>query len=346
LAFDVTKKEKLRSLAFIQGELTDLHIHVGASVAPHIMWSIAHQQGLRLPVRDYWEFLDLITVSDARVHSVDDYLDILHRWTEKIQSSPAAMERCVYEIIGKEYRGANVTRIELRFNPMKRNLGGERDLDHIIHASIRGMEQACLEYECEAGLILCLAREFSYDLNAILVEKAIRYRDRGVVGIDMAGPEKNPFEKDATLVERYASLMGKARAAGLGVTIHTGETEHTGADGVATVVRRLRPDRIGHGIQATRSEEAMRLLREENVTLEVCPSSNLWCKTLRDEAHLRETLRAFVERRVPFTINTDGTHLLKTNMLQELQRLHAGEILSEDEINATIAHARRASFVK
>ena len=84
MAFDVTKKEKLRTLAFVQGELTDLHIHVGASVAPHTMWSIAHQQGLRLPVRNYWEFLDLITVSTDKVWSVEDYLDILHRWTEKI----------------------------------------------------------------------------------------------------------------------------------------------------------------------------------------------------------------------------------------------------------------------
>ena len=343
--FDVTKKEKLRTLSFIDSELTDLHIHVGASVAPHIMWGIAHQQGLRLPVRNYWEFLDLITVSADKVHSVDDYLQILHKVTEKIQSSPHAMERCVYEIIGKEYRGANVTRIELRFNPMKRNLGGERDLDHILHASLRGMEQACLEYSCEAGIIVCLAREFSYDLNAILVEKAIKYRDRGVIAIDVAGPEANPWEKDATLMERYAGLFARARAAGLRITMHTGETEHTGHEGVAAVVRKLKPDRIGHGVQAHRSVETMKLLREENVTLEVCPSSNLWCKTVRDMDHLREVLRLFLDNGVPFTINTDGTHLLKTNMLGELKLLHENKILSEDEICATIARSKAVSFI-
>jgi adenosine deaminase len=345
VSFDVTKKEKLRSLSFIESELTDLHIHVGASVAPHIMWSIAHQQGLRLPVRNYWEFLDLITVSSDKVHSVDDYLQILHKVTEKIQSSPSAMERCVYEIIGKEYRGSNVTQIELRFNPMKRNLGGERDLDHIIHASLRGMEQACLEYSCSAGIIVCLAREFTYDLNAILVEKAIRYRDRGVVAIDIAGPEAKPLEKDPALIERYASLFQRARDAGLRVTIHTGETPHTGPDGVAAVVRKLKPDRIGHGVQAHHSVETMKLLREENITLEVCPSSNLWCKTVDSLDHLRGVLRAFLENRVPFTINTDGTHLLKTNLLQELKLLHENKILSEGEINAAIARSREACFI-
>ena len=80
--------------------------------------------------------------------------------------------------------------IELRFNPMKRNLDSELDLDHIIHAALRGMDRACLEYDVKAGLIFCLAREFKAELNEIMVEKAIKYRNRGVVGIDLAGSEK------------------------------------------------------------------------------------------------------------------------------------------------------------
>ena len=91
-----------------------------------------------------------------------------------------AIERSVYEVIGKEYRGSRVTQIELRFNPMKRNLGGERDLDHIIHAALRGMDRATLEYGSRVGLIFCLAREFPFELNEILVRKAARYRAQSV----------------------------------------------------------------------------------------------------------------------------------------------------------------------
>jgi len=94
------------------------------------MWSIAHSQGYRLPTKDYFEFVELITVNPKKVKSLDDYLKILHDVTEKIQSSPSAIERSVYEIIGKEYRGSLVGRIELRFNPMKRNLHGERPRPH------------------------------------------------------------------------------------------------------------------------------------------------------------------------------------------------------------------------
>ena len=240
-------------------ELVDLHIHVGAAVAPHVLWEIAHDHGFKLPVRTYPEFQDLVYADPDRVKSLDGYLDILHRWTERIQSSPAAIERSVYSIIGKEYRSSRVSTIELRFNPMKRNLGGERDLDHIITAALHGMERACLAYGVRAGLIFCLAREFDYALNDIIVRKAERYRDRGVVGIDLAGPEQHTLEFGGD-VDRYHDLFARARAAGLGTTIHTGETSHTGADGVVAVLEKLQPDRIGHGIAAARNEELMQRL--------------------------------------------------------------------------------------
>ena len=192
-------------------ELADLHIHVGAAVAPHILWSIAHDQGFKLPVQTYWEFRDLVTAKPETVSSLADYLAILHHWTEKIQSSPAAIERSVYEVIGKEFRSSGVSLIELRFNPMKRNLGGERDLDHIIHAALRGMDRACLEYGVRAGLIFCLAREFSLELNEILVKKAVKYKSRGVVGIDLAGPESHTLELGHE-VAGYGDLFARARA--------------------------------------------------------------------------------------------------------------------------------------
>src|SRR5581483_7791151 len=143
-------------------ELTDLHIHVGGAVAPHVLWAIAHDLGFKLPVKSYWDFCDLVYADPKKVASLGDYLEIMHLWTEKIQSSPSAIERSVYEVIGKEYRGSRVTQIELRFNPAKRNLNSELDLDHIIHAALRGMDRAMLEYGVKAGLIFCLAREFDH----------------------------------------------------------------------------------------------------------------------------------------------------------------------------------------
>jgi len=308
------------------------------------MWSIAHQQGFKLPVKDYWEFVDLITINPRKVHSLDDYLRILHEWTERIQSSPAAIERSVYEIIGKEYRSSRVEQIEVRFNPMKRNLSGERDLDHIIHAAIRGMDRACLEYGINAGLIFCLAREFDADLNQILLEKAIKYASRGVIGIDLAGTETDPMELNES-AEKYAAMFGRARDAGLGTTIHTGETTATSGEGVVAVVEKIRPDRIGHGVRAAYSEEAMKRLVDTGTVLEICPTSNLHTRAVRHLEEFKFILGTFLELGVAFTINTDGTYLCGTNLRREFALLTDSGVLSPDEAETIRLRAFEASFL-
>ncbi len=325
-------------------DLIDLHIHVGGAVAPHILWSIAHQQGYKLPVRSYWEFVELVTARGDKVKSLEDYLQILHRWTEKIQSSPAAIERSVYEIIGKEYRGSRVTQLELRFNPMKRNEGGERDLDHIIHAAIRGMDRASLEYGVKTCLIFCLAREFDHKLNSILVEKAIKYRSRGVRGIDLAGTEKLAHELDENEVPKYRDLYARARAAGLGTTVHTGETRSTNGEGVIAVLEQLEPARIGHGIRAAYNEDAMKLLRERGTVLEICPSSNLQTRAVDGVSELKHILRTFLDRGVKFTINTDGPYLLDTDMKTEVELLRRNEVLTDEQVDQCLRWAEEASF--
>jgi adenosine deaminase len=309
-------------------ELIDLHIHVGGAVAPHVLWSLAHSQGFKLPTKNYFEFVEMITARPETVRNLDDYLKIMHNWTEKIQSSPMAIERSIYEVIGKEYRGSRVTQIELRFNPMKRNLDSTLDLDHIIHAALRGMDRAMLEYDVKAGLIFCLAREFDHRLNSIILEKAIKYRHRGVVGIDLAGTETRAIELDVAQVGAYEDLFARARAAGLKTTVHTGETTGTGAEGVIAVVDRLRPHRIGHGIRAAYDESAMRLLREQDVVLELCPTSNLQTRAVSGVEELRHIIQTFLDRGVKFTLNTDGPYLLDTDMEHEVALVEQHAIMT------------------
>lgn len=93
-----------RALPGLPEWLTELHLHVGGAVAPHILWEMAHAQGMKLPVRGFFEFVDLVTATPDKVRSLEDYLDILHTWTERIQSGPHSVERAVYEVFAKEYR--------------------------------------------------------------------------------------------------------------------------------------------------------------------------------------------------------------------------------------------------
>src|SRR6266536_3379211 len=285
----------------LEGEgLAELHTHLGGSVASDILWSLAHEQGIALPVKDYWEFERLVTVSDPRGVAGLDGLDEIYHWTELIQSSPLAVERSVHGAIGGAYRSQGITTLELRFNPMKRNRGGERDLDHIILAAVRGLDRASLEYpQVRAGLILMMDRTFSAEQNSIIVEKAIHWSDRGVVG----------------------------RA-------ETGE-----------VVEVLRPDRIGHGILAAGDDELMGALREQEIVLEICPTSNLLTKALPDEDAIRDTFRTFVDHGVQFTIATDGPEMMRTHLRDELDLLRRIGALDEDELADANRRGHEASFL-
>ena len=193
--------------------LAELHTHLGGSVATDIMWSLAHEQGIALPTRDFWEFDRIVTVSDPRGVPDLDSLDRIYHLTELIQSSPLAVERSVHAAIGGAYRSQRITTLELRFNPMKRNRGGERDLDHIILAAIRGLDRASLEYpQVRAGLILMMDRTFTADQNMVIVEKAIRYAPRGDRRRRHRRPAAWGTRYDYTQIREHVELRARRRA--------------------------------------------------------------------------------------------------------------------------------------
>ena len=276
--------------------LAELHTHLGGSVSADILWTLAHEQGIALPVKDYWDFERLVTVSDPRGVPDLDALDKIYHWTELIQSSPLAVEVSVHAAIGGAYRSQGITTLELRFNPMKRNRGGERDLDHIILAAIRGLDRASLEYpQVRAGLILMMDRTFTPHQNEIIV---------GEEGGD----------------------VGRAE--------------------IGEVLEVLRPDRIGHGILAAGDEELMRELRDAEVVLEICPTSNLLTKALADEPAVREVFRTFIDHSVRFTIATDGPEMMHTHLRDEFDLLLRLGALTQEELDEANARGHDASFVR
>ena len=325
--------------------LAELHTHLGGSVSSDILWTLAHEQGIALPVKDYWDFDRLVTVSDPRGVPNLDALDEIYHWTELIQSSPLAVEVSVHAAIGGAYRSQGITTLELRFNPMKRNRGGERDLDHIILAAIRGLDRASLEYpQVRAGLILMMDRTFSARQNEIIVEKAIRWASRGIVGVDIAGPRPGGTRYDYRAVQ---PMVETARDAGLGVTIHVGEEGgDMGREEIAEVLEVLRPDRIGHGILAAGNDSLMRDLRDAEVVLEICPTSNLLTKALPDQDAVREVFRTFVDHDVRFTIATDGPEMMRTHLRDEFELLLRTGALSREELAEANVRAHEASFVR
>ena len=333
---------------FAQDEpLAELHAHLGGGVDAATMWELAHEQGIKLPFDDYWSFAEAANVG-AGVAGLDG-LDRIYRLTELIQSSPEGVFRSVHSMLGGAYRSQRITTHEVRFNPAKRNRGGERDLDAIVMAAVHAADRAMLEYPIRAGVIVMMDRSFAYQLNAAVVERAVRFAGRGVVAIDMAGPRPAgaslPFDYSS-----LAPLIGRARDAGLGVTFHAGE-EGVNAPDPSPYLAELRQvvdlgvDRIGHGIIAAWDSRLARRIAERGIVLEVCPTSNVKTRAVRNEEQVAEAVYSLRAAGVEVVLATDGPEMIGTRLRAEYAMLVRLGAIGRDQAREMNARAHAVSFV-
>lgn len=316
-------------------DLVDLHLHLGSSSTPHFLWELAHEQGIRLSEKDYFTFIDSITIKEQTTY--DKYLKFFDL-TELIQSSTYAIEKAAHQAVSRAYRKGNIQTLEIRFNPMLRNRSGEHDLDKIIFGALVGMKRACMEYPVRAGLILMMDRRFTREQNDIIAGKAAKFATEGVVGLDIAGPINSSFH-----VDDIVEAVSVARGAGVKITIHTGEV--TPAAEMREVIEKLSPDRIGHGIRCVDDPGLMDLLREKRIALEVCPLSNLQTSAVKTWEEMNDIIQTLKKHKVPFTINSDGPELLGTSVREEFEVLLAKNILTADDIVDCTKTAKEVSFV-
>lgn len=320
--------------------LADLHAHLAASINPSIYWNIAHSQGFKLPQKSYQEFIDDVVLSPRKKTTMKEYFDtIYHPLLDKLSSGTFAVEKAVYESMSGAYRN-HITLIELRNNPMKHNNEGQQDLDYIILSQLRGMEKALLEYkELRAGLIFCLDRQFPKALNDVIIEKAIKYKRRGIVGIDFANYNTENFHfKD------YVQSIKKAKEAGLKVTVHSGETNDT--NDMWDAIEFIQPLRFGHGIKAAYDKKLMQELVKQDIVLEICPLSNIVTKAVENVEEMRFILRTFSENNVKFCINTDWPEIIENaHLAKQLEWIKEQDLLTDEQIKRCNEIAFASTFV-
>jgi adenosine deaminase len=318
-------------------DLVDLHLHLGAASTPHFLWELAHRQGVNVGEKDYWRFIKNVRLSaKTDHHSYLSFFDLI----ERIQSSVFAIEESVYQAISHQYRRADVTTVEIRFNPMLRNRGGEHDLDKIILAATVGMKRAMLDYPVKAGIILMMDRRFIPEINLVIAKKAVYFRKEGIVGVDLAGPidRRRNFS-----VDELIKPVELAKKAGLSVTIHTGEI--TPASEVWQVLTKLSPNRIGHGIHAADDDYLLEELRKKEIVLELCPTSNLHTRVVKNWKEMGKIIRRFLKAGVKININSDGPELLQTDVKKEMQKLIGKSILTISEAKKIVEVARQSTFI-
>lgn len=329
------------AIGFLEGvPMAELHAHMGFGVSSLMLWDLAHRQGLKLPTKNFREFQLLVNATET--YDYEAYL-MKYDLPELIQSSAEAIFAAVEYMVSAAFFKNNTRTFELRFNPLLRNRNGQIDVDYIIVFALQAMERVMLKFPIKAGIILEMDRRFDHDKNAHVVEKAIKYRHRGVIGVDVAGPVKRFEQSEQFRPGQVADLFAEARKAGLGLTFHTGEA--TGVDEMWEVVNEINPDRIGHGLAAVEDEGLLREIAKRGIVLENCPTSNLLTHTVNSYEHMREIFEKFEEFGVKYTINTDGAESLQTSLLEEYLRLVKNGVLDQNQLLKANQVAHEATFI-
>ncbi|MCX5786902.1 MAG: adenosine deaminase [Elusimicrobia bacterium] len=209
--------------------------------------------------------------------------------------TPQAVERMAYEAAMSEARH-NVRYLEVRFAPAL-NAGEGFSSDSALKAALKGLARAEKRSGVKTGDILCLLRPFAHvsrEQNEETVALAIRYKDRGVVAVDLAGDEA------AQPLSDFRGLFAKAKAAGLRLTVHAGETPRSRDLETALDIG---VDRIGHATLLASQPRLLRKFQERRPPIEVNLTSNLRTSAVKDLSG--HPVRQWYAAGVPVALSTD-----------------------------------------
>ncbi len=255
------------SLEFIQKlPKTDLHCHLDGSLRLDTILDLARHQGVTLPTADRTGLFELIYAGDV-CSSLDDYLKAFDI-TLSVMQTEEALERIAFELAEDAWR-ENVRYIEVRYAPMLHTRNGLR-LTQVVEAVLRGLRTAKRELGIRYGLILCGIRSMSAESSIRMAELCIAFKNRGVVGFDLAGSEVN---NPAKLHRQAFQLVIDNN---INCTAHAGEA--FGPDSIAQAIHKCGAHRIGHGTRLVENGDLLNYVNDHRIPLEVCPSSNLQTK--------------------------------------------------------------------
>jgi adenosine deaminase len=307
----------------------ELHLHLDGSLRVDTALELAHSRGVDAP-RD-WGGMFAALVAPARGASQAELLRAFDLPISLMQDAEA-LERVAYELV--EAKAADGVRyLELRWGPLLHIARGLPLADGIA-AVVRGGTLAGERYGVTVHFIATALRSHEPAANRRLAETAARFRDRGLTGFDLAGPEEafpDPLDhKDA---------FEAAREGRLGVTVHAGEW-----GGAAQVMRalELEPDRIAHGAPAIDDPILVRHLIARGVTLDLCPSSNVQAGVVTSlESH---PLARLHRAGVSVTLSTDDSTVSNVSLSDEYERALTRLGLSLPELWAIDKRALQVAF--
>ena len=239
----------------------------------------------------------------------------------EIMQTKEILTRVAKELV-EDLKKDNVIYAEVRFAPVlhTKNLS----LEEVVEAVLLGLK----DKDLKVNLILCMMRNSSFLENKKIIDLTYKYLNKGVVAIDLAGDER------AYKTNNFKDLFKIINDLNIPFTIHAGE-----GDGIAI---NFNAKRIGHGVRCIEDEKVINLIKEKNITLEVCPTSNIDTNMFD---YINHPIKKLYDQNVLVTINTDNRTVSNITLTKEYEKLNKNFEFKIEDFRKMNINSINASFL-
>lgn len=321
-----------------------LHDHLDGGARPRTIVELAAETGYRgLPTTDPGDLGQWMARAAAR-HSLELYLETFVH-TIGIMQTPDAIARVAAEC-AEDLAADGIVYAEVRFAPELHTQRG-LSMDEVVRSVLGGFDTGSRGHSIRVVGILCAMRSAAHATE--VAELAVRHRDGGIVGFDIAGAEAGYPPT------RHIAAFQYLQRANFHFTIHAGEG--FGLPSIWEAVQYCGTERLGHGVRIAEDIEvdpndpaaAPRLgrlaayVRDRRIPLELCPSSNVHTGLVPSiEEHPIELLRRL---RFRVTINTDNRLMSDTTLSKEMSLCAGAFGWTMDDLRWLTINAMKSSFI-
>lgn len=309
----------------------DLHCHLDGSLRLSTILELAEKQQVRLPA-DTLEGLAKAVHMGEQCESLEEYLEAF-AVTLSVLQREEALHRAAYEL-GLDAAAENVKYLEIRYSPILHQERGLR-LTAIVEAVVEGFRKAKEETGIRGGVIICGMRHMDPEVNVRLAELAVAYKNRGVVGFDLAGAEDNFPAKDH--IEAFQLILNN----NVNLTAHAGEA--FGPASIAQALHQCGAHRIGHGVTLREDGDLLNYVNDHRIPLEACPSSNVQTRAV---ASFRDhPLKFYLDLGIRVTINTDNRLITDTTVSKEFALMQRTFDLDFKDLRTLVLNGFKSAFL-
>jgi adenosine deaminase len=327
-----TMPTDLRQLLF-QLPKVEIHRHLEGSIRLSTLVEVAQQYDIDLPARDVEGLRKHVQITPD---SPSDSAHFLSKFTviRRFFNAPEVITRIAREAV-EDAAADNIKYMELRFTPKALTKLMSFSFADVVRWVCAGINEGQTGRDIKVRLIISMNRHESVAEGERALRVALDHRDKGIVGLDLAGQESgypaNPFYK----------LFADAKQAGLGITVHAGEW--FGPRNIKDAISIMGANRIGHGVRVVEDSKVAQLARETGTVFEVCPTSNMHSGVF--PAAKYHPLRDMIDLGIKTTINTDDPAISNITLTDELALSLGALGLTLDNVKRTIMDAAKSAFL-